>query len=334
MAIFYSGSLISGAFGNLIAAGILNGLSGKRGLAAWQWLYVIEGSITMFFGIIVLFFLLEFPQTCRLLTEGEKSVANRQMALDAADADVDEASAMSQLKGLKLAVTDIKTWILAFTYMAITGAADFQSFFPTLTATIGYSHIISLLLVAPPYIFMTFWSYVHGALPDRFCMYPIPLTIAGFIIFVAVDGFGPKYFSFFLVIFVFAMNGTLFTWNATSIPRPPAKRAAAIAIINGLGNSASIWTPPTYSSSEAPYYRTAFGISAGLQIIAAGQALWLRFLLVRENKLLARFEDGNAVLPEPEMDKLRQLAIVEGVDIDTARQLRRGFRYAIYKFSW
>lgn len=167
MAIFYSGSLISGAFGNLIAAGILNGLSGKRGLAAWQWLYVIEGSITMFFGIIVLFFLPEFPQTCRLLTEGEKSVANRQMALDAADADVDEASAMSQLKGLKLAVTDIKTWILAFTYMAITGAADFQSFFPTLTATIGYSHIISLLLVAPPYIFMTFWSYVHGALPDR-----------------------------------------------------------------------------------------------------------------------------------------------------------------------
>ncbi|GMF71961.1 unnamed protein product [Aspergillus oryzae] len=310
MAIFYSGSLISGAFGNLIAAGILNGLSGKRGLAAWQWLYVIEGSITMFFGIIVLFFLPEFPQTCRLLTEGEKSVANRQMALDAADADVDEASAMSQPKGLKLAVTDIKTWILAFTYMAITGAADFQSFFPTLTATIGYSHIISLLLVAPPYIFMTFWSYVHGALPDRLES-------------DSVDGFGPKYFSFFLVIFVFAMNGTLFTWIATSIPRPPAKRAAAIAIINGLGNSASIWTPPTYSSSEAPYYRTAFGISAGLQIIAAGQALWLRFLLVRENKLLARFEDGNAVLPEPEMDKLRQLAIVEGVDIDTARQLRR-----------
>lgn len=98
-------------------------------------------------------------------------------------------------------------------------------------------------------------------------MYPIPLTIAGFIIFVAVDGFGPKYFSFFLVIFVFAMNSTLFTWIATSIPRPPAKRAPAIAIINGLGNSASIWTPSTYSSSEAPYYRTAFGISAGIKLL-------------------------------------------------------------------
>lgn len=38
MAIFYAGSLLSGAFGNLIAAGILSGLAGKRGLSAWQWL--------------------------------------------------------------------------------------------------------------------------------------------------------------------------------------------------------------------------------------------------------------------------------------------------------
>jgi MFS family permease len=39
MSIFYSGSLISGAFGNLIAAGILSGLDGVRGYEAWQWLY-------------------------------------------------------------------------------------------------------------------------------------------------------------------------------------------------------------------------------------------------------------------------------------------------------
>ena len=43
MAVFYSASLLSGAFGNLIAAGILSGLAGKRGLASWQWLYIIEG---------------------------------------------------------------------------------------------------------------------------------------------------------------------------------------------------------------------------------------------------------------------------------------------------
>ena len=36
MAMFYSASLLSGAFGSLIAAGILSGLEGVRGLDSWQ----------------------------------------------------------------------------------------------------------------------------------------------------------------------------------------------------------------------------------------------------------------------------------------------------------
>jgi hypothetical protein len=37
MSLFYAGSLLSGAFGSLIAAGILKGLAGHDGLDAWQW---------------------------------------------------------------------------------------------------------------------------------------------------------------------------------------------------------------------------------------------------------------------------------------------------------
>ena len=43
MSIFYSGSLLAGAFGNLIAGGILNGLDGAKGMRAWRWLYIVEG---------------------------------------------------------------------------------------------------------------------------------------------------------------------------------------------------------------------------------------------------------------------------------------------------
>lgn len=36
-AVLYSGSLISGAFAGLIAAGITNGMDGKAGISAWRW---------------------------------------------------------------------------------------------------------------------------------------------------------------------------------------------------------------------------------------------------------------------------------------------------------
>jgi len=335
MSIFYSGSLISGAFGNLIAAGILKGLNGTRGLAPWQWLYIIEGSITVAIGLAIMVILPDFPHTWRLLPPEMKHVANRRLAVDAAEADIDEPGAASQLKGLKLAFTDIKVYILALAYMCITGAAGFQNYFPTLTATLGYNHIISLLLVAPPYIFMTFYSYAHGILSDRlgsrfwFYMYPIPVAILGYLIFMFTDSFGPRYFSTFLFVFVFAMNGTIYSWIAGAIPRPPAKRAAAYAFINSVGNSASIWTPFTYRPKDAPHYRPALGICIGLQVLAACLGLLLRFMLQRENKRLDRMENEDVPLSEKDLAKLRRTAEVEGIDIAAARRLQKGYRYMI-----
>lgn len=205
MSIFYSGSLISGAFGNLIAAGILNGLGHKHGLSPWQWLYIIEGTITVGVGVVVCIILPDFPDTWRALSPEMKHVANRRLAIEAAEADTDEAGAMSQLKGFKLAMTDPCTYVLAIAYMCTTGAAGFQNFFPTLTAELGYSRTVSLLLCAPPYVFITFWALGHSLLSDRlgnrfwFFMYPIPIVILGMVIYMATSSFGPRYFSLFLM---------------------------------------------------------------------------------------------------------------------------------------
>jgi MFS family permease len=215
MSIFYAGSLLSGAFGNLIATGILSVWNGARGMEAWQWLYIIEGSVTCCVGIVISFILPDFPYTWRLLSPEMKHVANRRMALDAAEADIDDGTAVNQLEGIKLAFADLKTYILAFMYMCINASASFQNFFPTLTATLGYNHTISLLLVAPPYIFMVFYSIAHNYMSDRmgnrswFIFYPVPIAITGFVIFMTASGFGPSYFSFFLMVLVFSQYGIL-----------------------------------------------------------------------------------------------------------------------------
>ena len=335
MSIFYSGSLISGAFGNLIAAGILSGLAGARGMAAWQWLYIIEGSITVTIGLVIMVILPDFPDTWNRLSPELKHIANRRLAIEAAEADVEIGGAMSQITGLKLAMTDPRTYMLAVAYMCITGASGFQNFFPTLTKTLGYSSTVSLLLVAPPYVFMVIYSLCHSFASDKvgnrfwFFVYPIPITIIGFIIFMTTDSFGPRYFSFFLMIFVFAQNGTCYAWIGNALPRPPAKRAAAYAFINSIGNSASIWTPFTYRTQDAPHYIPALGICIALQVIGGIMAICIRQYQVKQNKLLERMEDDDATLSAKEMQKLQKTADLAGIDVAAARRLQKGYRFML-----
>ncbi|CAG9981053.1 unnamed protein product, partial [Clonostachys byssicola] len=215
MAIFYSGSLLSGAFGNLIAGGILRGLDGKQGLAAWQWLYIIEGVVTIFVGFIVMLLLPDFPHTWKVLTPELRAVAIQRMALDANQDDVDEEGAKSHVQGVRQALTDPKTYILAIMYHCQTGSTGFSNFFPSLTQTLGFDRTTSLLLVAPPYIFAVIWAYGHSLYSDKvqnrfwFWVYPIPLAITGCLLFMFVPLFGVRYFAMFLMSFAFILSPTV-----------------------------------------------------------------------------------------------------------------------------
>lgn len=146
---------------------------------------------------------------------------------------------------------------------------------------------------------------------------------------MTTTAFGPRYFSLFLLNFVFTMNGTTYAWMSTCVPRPPAKRAAALGFMNAVGNAASIWTSYTYYDAQGDRYPVALGIVIALLLISAVGGVWQRWILVRENKRLADLEDEDVILDEKQMRRLQKTADMEGVDIATARQQRRGFRYLI-----
>lgn len=56
---------------------------------------------------------------------------------------------------LKQALSDWKVWWLALAMSNLNVLLSFGAFFPTLSATLGYSSTISLLLCAPPWMFAT-----------------------------------------------------------------------------------------------------------------------------------------------------------------------------------
>jgi hypothetical protein len=281
----YSGSLISGAFSGLIAAGITGNMDGTRGLRAWRWLFIIEGSITVVVAFSSFFILPNFPRTTTWLTEEERQLAAWRLEEDIGQDDWIDSQHQTFLHGLKLAFTDIKMYILVSLQLYLialfhvithnkpehpcTDVIEFQmvmlfcivasgsvtNFFPTVVATLGYGNIVSLLLTAPPYVLCVITAFLNAWHADRtgerylHITLPLWVCVAAFIIAAATTATGPRYFAMMLMVpSVYTGYVVALAWISNTLPRPPAKRAAALAWINAVSNTSSIYasysTPP------------------------------------------------------------------------------------------
>jgi MFS family permease len=129
-AVLYSGSLISGAFGGLITAGITGNMNGLHGLRAWRWVFILEGIITVIIAFTSYFILPDFPRTTKWLTEEERQLAVYRLQEDIGEDDWTSAEQQAFFHGLKLALLDIKTWIFTILLLSIVSSASVTNFFP------------------------------------------------------------------------------------------------------------------------------------------------------------------------------------------------------------
>ncbi|OWZ35154.1 nicotinamide mononucleotide permease [Cryptococcus neoformans c45] len=296
-AFLYTGSLLSGAFSGLIAAGVQNGLDGKLGMESWRWLFILEGAITGFAAIIAMFVLPDYPATTKWLSTREKAVAVWRMERDVGSRDEDD---QGLIHSLKLALCDYRLYLLATVIITKTTAGAVTQFFPTVIATFGFNKVITLLLLALPYLVTAVLSLLISRLSDRKperCFHlALPLTVGmiGYIIAVSTLKTGPRYFSLFLMLGgLFGSYNVALAWISSTFPRPRAKRAAAYAIINSLGNIAQIWSPYLYPSIDAPRYTTAFATNSAMAAVAILFCFVLRFFLKMGNAKMDR-EDAEA----------------------------------------
>lgn len=113
----------------MIAAGILDGMEGTLGHAAWRWLFYIEGATTVAVAVVAVFVLPDFPATTSWLTPAERRLAELRMEEDAGVVDEvsdrgcgTESSLLtlrrqedkhgSVWRGFWMAIGDLKTWWL------------------------------------------------------------------------------------------------------------------------------------------------------------------------------------------------------------------------------
>lgn len=287
----YSGALISGAFSGLISAGVTWGMDGARGYSAWQWLFIIEGVATIVIAFGCFFVLPNFPRTTSWLTPEERDLAVWRLQEDIGQDDWLNSADQTFWQGAKLAFTDAKTYILMVLLFCIVASGTVTNFFPTVVKTLKYSDVNTLLLTAPPYVLAVAVTYLNATHADktgeRYLHIVIPMCVAiiAYIIAATTMNTAARYISMMLMVpSVYSAFVVGLAWISNTMPRPPAKRAAALAFINAVSNCSSIYA--SYLYFGAPEFTVAMVVNCTTAVIAVLTATVLRFVLVRLNKKL------------------------------------------------
>ncbi|KAI1394168.1 putative MFS transporter [Hypoxylon trugodes] len=292
MSVFYTGNMAASAFSGLISAPIFAGLGGVRGLAGWQWLFIIQGSLSTVIAIAGFFLLPDAPLKTRWLTPEERQLAHDRIARDTTERS---EAGTSVMKGLREALVDYRTWIFCLCDNLHLSANGFKNFLPTVVKNLGLDTTTALVLTCPPYIFAAFLSiavsYSSGRFNERTWHITLSkvVAIAGFAISMATLNTAARYVGIMLFVgATYGVNNIILSWTSSVLGQSDEKKAVAIAMCNMFGNLSSVYTPYLWPDSDAPQFikamSGAIGFSAGVIICA-----WvLKISLMRLNKKMRR----------------------------------------------
>ncbi|WWC69764.1 uncharacterized protein I206_103707 [Kwoniella pini CBS 10737] len=270
IALFYTASLVSGAFGGLLAGGIIDGLEGVGGTRGWKWLFIIEGLITVAIASVAFFVLPNYPTNTGWLSDSEKDLAVARLAVGQ-----EQGTDISHKAAFISAIKDPKTWVFLFIYNVINSVGTISYFFPTLMTSLGYTGRKAQFMTVPIYIVALVISVGMGFNSDRtgqkafHVLAACAWGIASFIIVVAVHNNAVRYaFICFGGAAIWSAVPILLSWIVTMF-EGRSKRATSIALINGFGNLSSVYGSFFWPASDAPRYIPGFCVTISLMAFGA-----------------------------------------------------------------
>ncbi|RYO99149.1 hypothetical protein DL764_006891 [Monosporascus ibericus] len=298
LAVFYTGNMLASTFSGLIAAGVFAGLDGKHGLSGWRWLFLIQGVATFAVAIAAFFLLPNTPLQTRWLTEEERQLAHDRVARDTTDKRYGPSSTWA---GLWDAAKDYRTWVFALMANLHLSANGFKNYLPTAVESLGFNTTITLVLTCPPYLLASITSVLVSWSSGRFNERTWHITIskaiaiAGFAVATGTYNIGARYFA--MILFVgatYGVNNINLSWTSATVGQTDEKKAAALAIVNSLGNLSFVYTPYLWSDDSAPLFRPAMLASVGFSVGVIMVAWTMKWILIRINRKI-RATDTEAV---------------------------------------
>ncbi|KAB5590086.1 transport protein [Ceratobasidium theobromae] len=278
IAIFYASTTSSGAFSGILAYGIVK-MDGIAGLKGWQWIFCLEGLVTVVIGAMSFFYMHDLPENARFLTEKERSRLLERMKNDSPD-----LATHFDWKFVRQALCDYKSWVYTIIYLG--GAIPvyaFSLFIPQIIKDLGYTAAKAQLMSTPPYCLAMFVAFAAAYFSDKvgrrapFVMGLQLISITGYTMIRATSDARVAYTGIFLTCSgVYSTVPCLISWVSNNVGGD-TKRAVVLAMMIGIGNLGGICSSFVYRAHDAPRYKLGHDVilaSLSMAFCAAGFTQW------------------------------------------------------------
>ncbi|WYZ38398.1 hypothetical protein EsH8_III_000312 [Colletotrichum jinshuiense] len=287
IALFFGSALLASAFSGLISFGVFR--IQHPHVHGWMWLFIIEGALTVIFGIVAFWWLPANPQTAWFLGKAEREVATLRSLRDGTH-DVEEKFSLQQ---------SFHTWndwkfpiwcIISFTYPV--AFATTANFLPLVIGRLGYNKVMTNLLTVPPNVvgFLVLLAVTYSSDRNRERTFHIiaslTTSLIGLIVLAAIDAranVAVAYFACFLLTAgAYIPSCLVHSWHNNN-NLSENSRAATTGLLVGLGNLGGILSAATFRTTYAPRYAPTLIATAGCNVTCIMFTLWLGLWMRREN---------------------------------------------------
>ncbi|KAF3352576.1 hypothetical protein VdG1_08917 [Verticillium dahliae VDG1] len=284
LAIFFSAATLAGAFGGLLARGILE-MGGVAGLAGWRWLFIIEGIATVLVACVAVKVMQDYPEKAKFLTESE-----RKVVLERLQQDRSSLANEFDMKYVRHALSDWKIWVHVVTTICVyTGVYSYSLFLPTIIRDLGYTSRTAQLMTVPPFVVACIICVLAGWYADRlgqrgvFMIVFMFVAIIGLIMLTAVENVAVRYVGcFFAAAGIYPSVPQGVAWNGNNIGGG-LKRGIGIAMHVGFGNISGIISSYLFLPKYSPRHLPGLSSLLGLYVLALVLCVCMTAYLRREN---------------------------------------------------
>ncbi|WP_218647316.1 MFS transporter [Sphingobium lactosutens] len=274
MTIFMSAIPVSGVLGGPVSGWILGHFAaGHGGLAAWQWLFLLQGLPTVLLGVAVWFVLSDGIDAAPWLDAGEKRALHDAIVQDEKTKPITAADSFSAV------LRNPTIWMLGLLYFCIqSGVYAINFWLPTIIQSSGESDPLMIgLMSAIPYLAAVIFMIMMGRSADRrqerrwHLTIPLTIGLTGLIIAATATG-NPGLSLFGMTLAAMgALTGLPMFWPLTNSYLSAAAAAGGFALINSTGQLAGFvspylvgWIKDASGSTQAALFTLAIALAVGV----------------------------------------------------------------------